>query len=507
MIDFSRLRDLWRDLGAKGQLTIVASGILVLATVFLLYRYSGGPSYATLASGLDPAQAARAAKALESAGIPYRLGSGGSSVSVKEKDLSAARLALAEKGALPGGHVGFELFDRKSLAVTDFQQRVNYQRALEGEIARTIEQIEGVQGAQVQLVLPEESVFANEQGKASAAVLLTAGPLDSGTVRAVAQLVASSVKDLSPSRVTITDSAGRLLWPGSDAGAGPGTLAKLEAEQAYASQLSSQINALLASTLGAGKAQARVHADLSLDTTEIAKVTYAGKGVPLQSQTETETLGSKGQAALPPSGVSGNVPSYAGTAASGGQSSYDRKTETTTYGVGKTVERTTVAPGQVKRLDVALLVDRSVPDAEVASLRSAVASMAGIDRARGDTLSVAKVDFAEPVAPPKGGGPLGMVGRFAGPAKTAGLVLGALLFLVFVARSLRRREQEEVAPEPTWLREIEASWPIRELEAPTMRIEVDPETQRRAALRGELEEIARSQPEQVAMQVSQWMRE
>lgn len=507
MLDLSRIRDLWRDLGPRGQLTIVVSSLLVLVTVFLVYRYSSRPSYSRLASGLDPGQAARVAKALEATGIPYRLTAGGTAVSVKEGDLAAARLAVAEKGALPGSHVGFELFDKKSLAASDFQQRVNYQRALEGEIARTIEQIDGVQAAQVQLVLPEDSIFLDEQSKASAAVLLSGSGIDAGSVRAIAQLVAASVKGLDPSRVTITDSSGALLWPGSRAGS-PDALAKLEAEQAYAAQLSSQINAFLASTVGAGKAQVRVHADLSLDSKEIAKVTYAGKGVPLQSQTETETLGSKGAAASPaPAGVAGNVPSYAGSVPAGGQSSYDRKTETTTYGVGKTVERTTVAPGTVRRLDVALLVDRSLPQAQVASLRSAVASMAGVDASRGDTLSVSPVDFVEPPAPPKAGGPFALLAKVSGAAKTAGLALAALAFLALLVRGLRRREQDAVAPEPTWLREIEASWPLRELEAPTTRIEVDPEAQKRAALRGELEEIVRTQPEHVAMQVSQWMRE
>lgn len=507
MADASRLRDLWRDLGPRGQLTLVVSGLAVLVTIFLLYRFSSQPSYARVASGLDPGQAAKAAKVLEEAGIPYRVGAGGSVLSVKEGDLSAARVALASKGGLPGSHVGFELFDKKSLAVTDFQQRVDYQRALEGEIARTVEQIDGVQTAEVQLVLPDDSPFLDETTKASAAVLLTASDLDASTVRGIARLVASSVKGLDPARVTITDSSGNLLWPGSDSAAAPSAATKLEAEQLYANQLSSQINAMLVSTLGQGKAQARVHADLSLDTTEIAKVTYARKGVPLQAQSESETLGSKGSAPAAPAGVSGNVPTYAGVTASSGQSTYDRKTETTTYGVGKTVERTTVAPGRVRRLDVALLVDDSVPAGQLASLESAVAAMAGIDKERGDTLSVSRVDFASPPAPPKSGGPLSVLSKAVGPAKTAGIVLAALAFLVVVARGLRRREREEVAPEPTWLREIETSWPLRELEAPTMRIDIDPETQRRASLRGELEEIARSQPEQVATQVTQWIRE
>ena len=507
MLDASRLRDIWRELGPRGQLTLVISGLLVLGTIFLLYRFSARPSYATVVSGLDPAAATKATKALEGAGISYRLGDGGSAISVKEGDVAKARLALARNGGLPGNHVGFELFDKKSLGATDFQQKVDYQRALEGEIARTIEQIDSVQSAEVQLVLPEESLFADEASKASAAVLLTASGLDSGTIRGIAQLVASSVKGLTPDNVTITDSRGILLWPNGEAGGELTAAAKVEAEQLYANQLSGQINALLASTLGPGKAQARVHANLTLDRTEIAKVTYADKGVPLQSQTETETLGSKGSALPVPAGVSGNVPTYQGLSGGSGQSTYDRRTDTTTYGVDKTVERTTLAPGAVKRLDVALLVDKSVPDADVASLKAAVASMAGLDRKRGDTLAVSRVDFAPPPPPAAKAGPLAVVGRFLASAKVVGLSLAALVFLVLMARGLRRREREGVAPEPTWLREIEASWPLRELEAPTARIEIDPDSQRRAALRGELEELARSQPEQVAQQVTQWIQD
>jgi flagellar M-ring protein FliF len=510
--DLSRLRDVWRHLGAREQLTLVIAGLLVLVTIFGLYRYSGHASYSTLVSDVDATTAEQATKDLQNAGITYKLQAGGTAIAVKDSDAAAARLALARDGGLPGGHVGFEIFDKKNLGATDFQQKVDYQRALEGEVARTIEQIDGVQNADVQLVLPEDSLFADSSPKASAAVLVTTSGLDGATVRAIAHLVASSVKGLSPDMVTITDSSGTLLWPTSGSGDTLTAESKLQAEQLYDNQLASQINALLTTTLGANKAQSRVHADLSLDQTDVATVTYGKNGVPLQSQTDTETLGSKGQASSSTpakSSATSKVPTYAaGSSANGGSSNYSHKTDSTTYGVDKTVKRTTFAPGQVTKLDVALLVDSSVPASEMTSLKSAVASMAGVDPKRGDTLAVSRVSFAKPVTPKAKTSPLAALPVPISALKKALIVLAGLIFLFLMMRGLKKRESEGIAPEPTWLREVETSWPLRELEAaPTMRIEVDPDSQRRAVLRGELEEITRNQPDQIAAQVSQWMQD
>src|SRR5919201_2148307 len=192
-----RLQDIWRNLEPRGQVTLVASAIALVAAAVFLFSYASKPSFVTIASGVQPGQTGQIAKALGGAGIAYRLGSGGTSVQVQDSQASQARVALAEKNLLGGGHVGFELFDKKSLGATDFQQKVDYQRALEGEIANTVEQIDDVGSAQVQLVLPEETLFADQSSQASAAVLLggSAG-LDSSTVAGIAHLVASSVKGL-----------------------------------------------------------------------------------------------------------------------------------------------------------------------------------------------------------------------------------------------------------------------------------------------------------------------
>jgi flagellar M-ring protein FliF len=142
------------------------------------------------------------------------------------------------------------------------------------------------------------------------------------------------------------------------------------------------------------------------------------------------------------------------------------------------------------------------------SLKSAVASMAGVDPKRGDTLAVSRVSFAKPVTPKAKTSPLAALPVPISALKKALIVLAGLIFLFLMMRGLKKRESEGIAPEPTWLREVETSWPLRELEAaPTMRIEVDPDSQRRAVLRGELEEITRNQPDQIAAQVSQWMQD
>src|SRR5205814_1511272 len=176
-----------------------------------------------------------------------------------------------------------------------------------------------------------------------------------------------------------------------------------------------------------------------------------------------------------------------------GTSNYKHQTSQSTFGVDKTVSRTSVAPGSVKRLDVALLVDSSVPAAQVAALKSAVAGMAGLDAKRGDTLAVSTIKFAKPTAAPTAkSSPLSALDPLA-MAKKAILGLGVLLFLFLVARAIKRRESEKVAPEPTWLREIESTMPLAALEAGPVRPAIDPAAEQRAAMRDEIEEITKAQ--------------
>src|SRR5918997_1344761 len=179
------------------------------------------------------------------------------------------------------GGKGFELFDEQKLGASEFQQQVTYQRALEGEIARTIGGVAGVSGPQVQLVLPEDDLFADEASPATAAVMLanSADTMEPGAIRGVAQLVASSVEGLKTENVTITDGAGQLLWPQGDGTGGGVAAGKQALEARYARGVEADLNALLVRTLGPGKAQVSVTADLNADKTTRDELIYEKKGI------------------------------------------------------------------------------------------------------------------------------------------------------------------------------------------------------------------------------------
>jgi flagellar M-ring protein FliF len=510
-MNLTSLRETWNGIDARGQLTLGASVLAIAAVAFMLYSFASKPSFSTLASNLDPAETAKAENALGAAGITFKTESGGTQISVKSGQESSARVALAEKGVLNGSHPGFELFDKTSLGTTDFQQNVNYQRALEGEIASTIEQIQGVSSASVQLVLPDSTLFADQEAKATAAVLVDGGStLDASTVRGIAHLTAASVKSLDAQHVTITDETGSLLWPTASDGAGATAQGKLQADALYAAQLTSQINALLTATLGPGKAIARVHADLNANQLSVDKVTYAKKGVPLTKQTTLESLNSKGTPAALPSGTAANTtPSYAASSGSNSKSQYTHQTSETTFGIDKTVKRSVVAPGSINKLDLALVVDTSVPAAQVASLKASVAGMAGVTPSRGDTFAVSRVAFAKPPKAPAKPGPVdGIMSNPIGMARNVGIGLGSVVFLFLMMRTIKRRERDESVPEPTWLREIQSgSMTVAQLESGSGQAALPAPGSKRTAARDQVEEMARTQPQAVANQVAAWMKE
>src|SRR5215207_9447338 len=210
-------------LPTRSKLILGGGAIAVVFVLFFMLRLASAPSYTPLVSALDPADTGKVTAALDEQGIAYELRANGTAIAVQKARVSNARIALASAGmaASSGSQAGFELFDEQKLGASDFQQKVTYQRALEGEIARTIQQVDGVSGAQVQLVLPEDSLFAEEASPATAAVMLSgsADTLEPGAVRGIASLVASSVEGLKTENLTIADASGTALWPQGDAGA------------------------------------------------------------------------------------------------------------------------------------------------------------------------------------------------------------------------------------------------------------------------------------------------
>ena len=507
------LRALIANITPRGRIVLGAVALGTIVVLILLMRMASAPSYSTLMTGLDPAQTGKVTAALDAKGIGYELQNNGTALAVEKGRTAEARIALAGAGlSASTTQPGYELLDRQKLGTSNFQQSINYQRALEGEIAKTVEQVDGVAGAQVQLVLPdrEAQLFSDQASPATAAVLLSgSGGIDPGSVRGIAQLVTSSVPGLQTEKVTITDSSGQLLWPtGSGSGASSGDsglLAKQAAEARYDSQMAAGLTAMLTRTLGPDKAQVQVHADLDANEATREELTYGRRGVALASKTERESLRGGGAGGGGTAGTGANTPAYAQTGASG-NSNYRRDSADDTFGVDKTVTHTRIAPGAINGQQVSVLLDRSVPASALPQIRAAVASAAGIDARRGDVLTVGQVAFARP---PVAAAP-SPVATYGGYLKYVFVTIAALGFLLFVTRQLKRRESETLAGEPTWLSEIQAPRTLAELE----RLEHDDHPTHVRPLRTpeqparlQVEDLVERDPDRVAQQVRAWMAE
>ena len=506
----NQLVPLLKNTSPRAKIGLGVGALVTLIVFFMLFKMATAPSYVTLMSGVEPSQTSKITAALDKAGVAYELQNGGTAIGVQSAQAAQARVAVAGAGLSDTGQQkGFELFDKQKMGTSDFQQKVNYQRALEGEIANTISQVQGVAGAKVQLVMPDDQLFAADRQPATAAVLLDgdAGALDAGQIRGMAQLVSSSVKGLALNKVTITDGTGTLLWP-RDGADGTGTdTSKLAAEQRYDQTLEAKLQGLLAGTVGADKARVQVNATLNVDKSSEKRLIYgqgqAPNGAPaLTKQGDSEKLRSTGgSTAAGKAGTAGNIPSYASATAGNGNSNYTHKTQNDTFGVNKTVRETQFAPGAVQKQTVGVILDASVPRAVANQVQTAVASAAGIDVGRGDQLTVSRVAFAKP--PSSATSPNAIAG-YLSYAKWALLGLAALLFLFFTTRGLRKREREALG-EPVWLREITAPQPLAALEADTMMM--SQAQVERSSVRRRAEELAAKEPAKVAQQLRAWMQE
>jgi flagellar M-ring protein FliF len=499
----------FKQMSPKGWAMVGGSVAAALIFVVVLMHLASAPTYSTLETWLDPSQTGKITSTLSTQGIAYQLQNNGTALGVPANKTAAARVALATAGLLGNQQPGFSLMDKQQLGQSNFQQQVTYERALEGQLASTIETIDGVSSAQVNLVLPnaQDQLFSDQQQPSTASVLLSgSSSLQSTSVRGIAQLVASSVPGLQAGKVTITGSDGSLLWPnGSSAGGESGGMpAQLAANQRYDSATTAAVDAMLTQTLGAGKAQVTVNGQVDANQATQQSLIYAKKGVPLTQQQSTETLKGAGATTGGTAGTSGNIPAYtAGASGGSGNSNYKNQTVNTQFGVNKTVTKSTIAPGAVKSQSVSVLVDKTVPAASIPAIKAAVANAVGLNTKRGDALSVAQLAFA-PVA--KAAPAAAAASPMMKYAKYGAIGLASLLFLVFAGRMLRKRERESFGNQPTWLRELEAPRTLASLEhgQPTQVAALQPAVN---VARRQVEDLVQRDPERVAAQVRAWMNE
>ena len=380
---------------SPSQLVIIGllSVLGVTGAVFFM-KWVSTPSYGVLLAGLDAKDASAVTAKLDADGVSYKLSGGGSTVLVPQASLDKERIAVASAG-LPAGSTqdGWAAFDKQGLTSSSFQQQVAYQRALEQTLAGSLQEIEGVRSAQVHLALPEKRLFSENQDPARASVLLqTSGSLSDDTVDAMTHLVSSAVPGLAPKDVSITDGSGTLLT--GDGTSGSKTDA---ARKTYEAALEAQVTSMFDTLLGPGRAVVRVNAQMDTSSTTIDKETYDPKAtVPLTSSQSSETYTPTPGASANPGGVvtTGSATGSQTTTSSSTQQGYSKTESTTTTGVSKTVSHEVLAPGGVKRLTVAVVVDSKAKNAPTtADISAMVANAVGLNTARGDTISVTTPAF------------------------------------------------------------------------------------------------------------------
>ncbi|RJO71079.1 MAG: flagellar M-ring protein FliF [Myxococcales bacterium] len=453
-----------------GAVRLVVMGGLVAGLVgffvFMLSRFAG-PNYTQLYSNLDLKDSARIVQQLESQGIPFELKQGGATINVPADRVARSRMTMAAQGLPSGGSIGYELFDKAdSLGATNFMQNVNLVRAMEGEMARTIQTITGVRSARVHLVLPRRELFSRDAQKPSASVVLQmqgSRRLDTEQIGAIQHLVASAVPGLLPSRISIVDDKGSLLARGFEDESSPTAVAaKVEQRRRhFEMQMGRTIEELLERTVGAGKVRAEISADMDYDRITTQEERYDPDGQVVRStQTISQAASSRDAQGEAPVTVAGALPD-AGATGNEGQSSQtadNRSEETVNYEISKKIVNHVKEAGTIKRLSVAVLVDGIYdkskgadkgayaprPKEQLDMMAALVRGAIGYNEARGDRVEIISMQFAD-LTPPEA--PIELFFGFnkqdiVRMAEVAVLSIVAIMVLLLVVRPLISRALE-----------------------------------------------------------------
>ena len=520
-----QLQQIWMRLGPRQRLVAVGGVVLTLVALGVMGKLFAAPEYKPLMTGLEPADVQALSVQLAAKKIPVQVTLDGKGINVPADQIDIARMEVASRGATHSGRMGFELFDKSSWGQTEFDEKVNYQRALEGELERTIQTLDGVKSARVHLVLPTPSVFLDRErnGKASVTLRMKRGTLSPDQISAVSRLVAGAVDSLTPHDVTIIDGDSNESL-GGRGGALEGR--ELEAE------LSRRLLVTLGPAVGAENLRTSVNVEYELSSTEENQDKYdPAVTAVLTTQKSSEQTGS-GQMAGGIAGTAANLPSSAGAAQQTGatdSTAANSSSENSTFGVNKTVVRTVSPAGRIHRITAAILVNdvlerkqvkgkwvttphKRTP-AQLEQMADLARGVLGADKTRGDVITVQNMSFddetafeAEPTLMDK---VHRAISDFSTPIRYAAMLLMFVLVWALVLRPVQKQLT-------TSLKKLETSAPLPSLPdqgfartelAPTHNVaalESDPEA---AKLRRELSELVQSEPAVMTRTLQTWLRE
>ena len=526
-----RITNTFRSFTPGQKAVTIAAVVALLVGGYFFATWASKPTYSILFNNLSTKDASAIVESLQKAGTKYELANDGQTILVPQDQVNTLRLSLSGEG-LPGdAGTGYALLDQQGITTSDFMQHTNYQRALEGELSNTIKSIDGVEAATVHLVIPQKDVFADDQDKPTASVLVaskTTQPLSGQQVQSIVHLVASSVEGLDPTEITVAGADGKILSTGGGAAVGAGSDGGNDSQTiAFQNRMNTSLQKMLDNIVGPGHAAVTTTVDLDFAQTQTTKKTYnADPSLPARSESNSQErynqAGNCAGGVLGPDNISG--PGCSAGSSSTGTGQYENTQTVRDNAINETQEVSKSAPGGIKRMSVAVLLDSTTAGTiDSAQVQQLVSAAAGIDSTRGDTIAVSAMPFDTSAAQAAqqaltAASAAERSAKQMSLIKTATLafVVLALLFLAWRAskRSKKRKslspeerrhlEDMQSALEQQRLVELNQSIPAQMLEAGTGLMDNSDGEAREERVR-EIEQMVKDQPEEMAVLLRGWL--
>lgn len=512
----------FKKLGAGRTTVLLGGAALVVAAAVAFLIFNRAPEYHVLYSQLSPEDSGAVIEKLKEKRIPYSVD--GAAISVPAEKVYETRMELAGAGLPQGGGVGFEIFDKAGFGVTDFVQKINYKRALQGELARTISQIKEIESARVHLALPEKGVFLEEQKKSRASIIVKLKPgktLSQGQVSSIVHLVSNSSDNLRPEDVTVVDTSGRMWTKESDDDASLKlTASQLEYKRGLEKDIESRVQSMLEKAVGAGKVVARVSAEVDTKQVERTEETYNPDGQVVRSEHRNKENTVGGALALGVPGVMSNLPGGNQKQSNSTPAQSHRQDEVINYEISKAVTHVIEPVGAIKRLSISVLLDGTYEtakgadgkearkynartDEELAKYAEMVKGAVGYSDKRGDAVTVVSTPFEQEFAEGMAAEKQPLIPPYLMPSiiRYGSVALIAIFAIIFILRPIIKRLTQENAA----LEAIQKTLPngFRGLNA----------GQEAALEPGEVDSLdlikrtVRENPQQVAMVLKGWIKE
>ncbi|MDN5330951.1 MAG: flagellar M-ring protein FliF [Tepidanaerobacteraceae bacterium] len=503
-----KLKEFWETKSKAQKIRLGLSAAIVVLVVAILGYFVTRPNYVPLYSNLDEKDAGEIVKKLDDMKIPYRLTDGGRTILTDAKDVYKVRLELAREGLPKGGQIGFsDIFGKTRLGITEWEKQIQYTQALQGELARTIEEMEQVEAARVHIVQPQKSLFIEPDGQKepSAAVFLKMKPgkeLTEEETRGIINLIAHSVEGLKPENITIVDEYGRILSniPLSEEGNTKEVVnAQLAIQENFQKQLQSSVQSLLEQIFGPGNVAVRVNVQLDFDKKTVENRSFApsnpelNEGLLRSVQELREHFSGQGNIPQGEPGAGTNIGTYQQQNAEGA-SDYQKTEVIRNYELNESRENIVVAPGAVKKLTVSVVINRDLTEDEKNKIVALVGNAVGYDIQR-DQITVEGMAFDTQLAD--------MLSRqLSEEARNrrrqqvivfVGILLCAAILTIIYRTMLRRKRQLEETKLAQQLAEAQQA----------ASVEIDENEQ----MFKNIERLARQRPEEVAKIIRTWLNE